>query len=444
MSLPRYAEYKDSGTEWLGEIPAHWTVKSLKTVTDPNRPITYGIVQAGSEVEDGVPYIRPTDMDVERGVANPMGLMRTTVDIAESYRRSAITTGDLVCSIGPSFGKVMVTPSSLDGANLTQGTARVAIVSGASSKFVFWALRSGASIRQWEASMGGATFRSLNLGPLSNTKIAMPDLGEQSAIAIFLDRETAKIDALIAEQEKLLALLAEKRQATISHAVTRGLNPNAPMKDSGIPWLGEVPAHWNVLSLRRIARAVETGRTPSSEPPSSDLEDGLFWYTPGDFGSGLDLGESSKRVAFIQVESGEINTFPPGSILIVSIGATLGKVGISSHVASANQQINAVVLNHSMDARFFAYSLSVKAEMMRFLSNASTIGIMNQSKTKEVQVAVPTNAEQVAIAAYLDTATTKIASLEAEAESAISLLKERRSALISAAVTGKIDVRRAT
>ncbi len=128
----------------------------------------------------------------------------------------------------------MITPAWLDGANLTQGTARIAVHPPHVDRYVFWALRSSLSVAQWDSSVGGATFRALNLGPLAATIISIPPEAEQVYIAAFLDRETAKIDGLVAEQQRLIDLLKEKRQAVISHAVTKGLNLAAPMKSSGI------------------------------------------------------------------------------------------------------------------------------------------------------------------------------------------------------------------
>ena len=171
------------------------------------------------------------------------------------------------------------------------------------------------------------------------------------------------------------------------------------------------------------------------------MDGGLDWYTPGDFDRQLVLGNASKRVSNTVAASGEAKVFPAGSILVVSIGATLGKLGLTDRTASANQQINALLLPEACNGRFFAYSLSVKVEVMRFLSNASTIGIMNQERTKEIAVAVPPAVDQGEIADFLDLETGKVATLTAEALRAVALLNERRSALIAAAVTGQIDVR---
>jgi len=282
---------------------------------------------------------------------------------------------------------------------------------------------------------------NLNTDTVGGICIAVPPAAELSRALAFLDHETARIDALIEEQQRLIELLKEKRQAVISHAVTKGLDPTVPMKDSGVEWLGEVPEHWESLTLGRVASSVKTGGTPSDDLPSADIIDGVEWYTPGDFTGDLLLDSSEKRVSAGAVRSGNAKVFPSGSVLIVSIGATLGKVGHIRRPASANQQINAVVPGPRVDGYFLAYSLSVKVNAMRFLSNASTIGIMNQEKTKEIWLSLPPLQEQKLITEFLDKQTSVIDTLIQEAAGGVALLQERRSALISAAVTGKIDVR---
>ncbi len=204
-----YPTYKNSGVEWLGEIPAHWEALALKRLVDPARPVTYGIVQCGPDYPGGVPYIRPVDMDDEGGIKADT-LQRTTSEIATAYARSTVRPDDVVVSIGPSFGKAMIVPAELDGANLTQGTARVAPGSRITSRFLFWALRSGSSRQAWDSFCSGATFRALTLEILETCALALPALTEQRAIAAFLDRETVRIDALVAKKERLIELLQEQ------------------------------------------------------------------------------------------------------------------------------------------------------------------------------------------------------------------------------------------
>ena len=436
MSLSEYREYKDSVVGGLRQIPSHWSTPPLylRYQADLGKMLDASRITG----ESLHPYLR--NVDVQWGRINFEDLPQ--MDIAPTeVARYTVQAGDLLVCEGGEVGRAAVV-EALEGLTAFQKALHRLrpIHADEVPKYMFYVLRWAADTGAFSTN-GQSTIAHLTGEQLRKCRFPCPPGDEQATIAAFLDRETSKIDALIAEQETLITLLAEKRQATISHAVTRGLNPNAPMKDYGVAWLGEVPVHWELKRLRNLATAVQTGRTPSSEAPTSDVKGGLDWYTPGDFGSELVLGNASKRVSDTLATLGEAKIFPTGSILVVSIGATLGKVGLTDRPASANQQINALVLPETCNGRFFAYSLSVKAGVMRFLSNASTIGIMNQEKTKEIVVAVPPVGEQGDIADLLDLEMAKIAALVAEAHHAIALLNERRTALIAAAVTGQIDVR---
>jgi type I restriction enzyme S subunit len=426
MSFPRYPGYKDSGVEWLGKVPAHWEVKR----------IGYYFNERREKVSDKeYPALSVT----KNGIVPQLD---TAAKSDDGDNRKRVCVGDFVIN-SRSDRKGSAGASDLDGSVSLICTV-LRPQEHVHTPFIHHLLRSQPFQEEFYRNGKGivADLWSTNYSEMRNILLGMPPLAEQTAIAEFLDRETGKIDELVAEQRRLMELLKEKRQAVISHAVTRGLNPTAPLKPSGIEWLGDVPAHWEVMTLRRCATYVQTGGTPYSEPPSADLEDGLVWFTPGDFGDSLRLTASTRKISPAVVASGEAKVFPPRSVLLVSIGATLGKVGFAEEASSANQQINAVIPNGRIDGYFLAYSLLVKAEAMRFLSNASTIGIMNQEKTKDIWIAVPPPAEQAKIAAFLDTELTKFDTLTAEAQRAIDLLQERRTALVSAAVTGQIDVRR--
>jgi type I restriction enzyme, S subunit len=414
MSFPRYPKYKDSGVEWLGEVPEHWETCAVKRIVR---------MQSGESI---------TAETIEEAGEYPVfggnGL--------RGYTSGFTHEGDFVL-IGRQ-GALCGNINYADGRFWASEHAVVASpVAPVATRWLGEMLRA-MNLNQYSVS---AAQPGLSVDLVGNLRTVRPPLSEQSCIASFLDRETAKIDELVAEQRRLLELLKEKRQAVIAHAVTRGLDPLAPLKPSGIEWLGEVPEHWDALSLRRCSSRVHTGGTPSTESPGTELEEGVVWFTPGDFGDSLRLTTSSRRISVAAVESGEVKVFPPRSVLVVSIGATLGKVGFAEEQSSANQQINAVVPNERISGYFLAYSLSGKAEVMRFLSNASTIGIMNQEKTKDIWVAVPPREEQEEITGFLDVEISKLDTLTAEAQRAIDLLQERRTALISAAVTGQIDVR---
>ncbi|WP_110876026.1 restriction endonuclease subunit S [Franconibacter helveticus] len=438
-----YPEYKDSGMEWLGSIPESWSCTALKRVIDAERQITYGIVQAGSHVEGGVPYIRPVDMTEESGIKVGINLLRTSSDIAASYRRSEIQGGDIVCSIGPSFGKLMIVPDCLQGANLTQGTARVAISKNHVNRYYFWCLRSSVSFQQWESSIGGATFRALNLGPLADTIVPKPTAEEQRTIAAFLDYETARIDRLIAQQQRLIELLKEKRQAVISHAVTKGLNPDAVMKDSGVEWLGEVPEHWAFVKLKWIATTT-SGSTPNTGEQEKYYADGVYpWVRTTDLNNDI-LSDIPVKITEQALADTACSLLPPGTVLIAMYGGagSIGKHALLSVPSTTNQAVCAILPTDSvipeflnLFAGFYRPYWMVGAEGTRKDPN------IGQDHIKELKLPIPPLLEQKLICAQINQKLSQYSVAEDKAFKFTWLLQERRTALISAAVTGKIDLR---
>lgn len=264
-----------------------------------------------------------------------------------------------------------------------------------------------------------------------------PSLETQRRITQFLDEKTARIDGLIEKKRALLDRLAEKRQALITRAVTKGLNPDAPMKSSGIDWLGDIPAHWEVLPLRRVTSTVATGRTP---PSTIDYFSGgkLNWFTPGDFSNGIELDSSTRKVIPEAIEDGVCTLFPENAIFLVGIGATLGKVAVSTATGSANQQINIIVPDHKNDSYFMAYFLHGFRNEVRVMSNGNTLGILNQSGTKSLFIPVPPFSEQKDISSELKDYDEREKNTIQKVEDSIKLLEEYRAALITAAVTGQI------
>lgn len=435
-----YPAYKDSGVEWLGQVPQSWTVSRLGFESWVRARLGWKGLKADEYVDEGVAFLSTPDI---KGVE--INFVDVNFISEERYEESPeikISVGDiLLAKDGSTLGTVNVVRNLPRAATVNSSIAVITPFEALDSLYLFYLFKGAYLENTIQVLKGGMGVPHLFQRDINKFKIPVPSHAEQVVIAAHLDRETARIDALVEKKTRFIELLREKRQALITHAVTKGLNPTVKMKDSGVDWLGTVPEHWEALQLRRVVSAVKTGGTPSEEQPSSDIIDGLAWYTPGDFGNGLVLTTSEKRVSDLAVSSGEAKVYPAGSVLVVSIGATLGKVGFISESCSANQQINAVIPNSRVHGYFLAYSLLVKTEAMWFLANAATIGIMNQEKTKDIWLAVPPVAEQEAIAIYLDQESSRIDTLHRRTELSISLLKERRSALITAAITGQIDLR---
>ena len=434
MSFRKYEEYKESGVEWLGKVPKHWEIRRLGV---------YGNFIAGSgfphneqgQKSGDYPFYKVSDTNLE---GNSVYLLKAanyvTKEVAKKLRAKIAPAGGIMF---PKVGAALLGNKRrvLTRESITDNNTIVFIpYSGVSKYWYYWL-----SELDFGQIANPGPVPSINEAQLREFPSICPPEEEQKQIAAFLDRETTKTDTLIDKQEQLITLLREKRQAIISHAVTRGLNPNVKMKDSGIEWLGEIPEHWQPLRLKWVVHSVLTGGTPEKE---AFAEGYIDWFTPGDFKDEIVLKNAEKQIAPEKATKG-LQFFPPNSVLIIGIGATLGKVGLIKTRSAANQQINGVIPNNRVNPTYLTFSLSAQNTFMKQTANISTLSIMNQDKTKQIPLAVPPIDEQKKIVAYLDKETTKIDTLIKKCETAIELLKERRTTLISAAVTGKIDVRSA-
>lgn len=210
-------------------------------------------------------------------------------------------------------------------------------------------------------------------------------------------------------------------------------------KPSGIEWIGEIPEHWDVKKLKYVTKDVITGKTP----PSSNLDyynGSIDWFSPGDFNNKLVLSDSKRKITNQAIEEAGIKLYPPYSVLLIGIGATLGKIGITISQATSNQQINAIIFNENKINPFFGlyFLMSFKNEIIR-LANVATLAIFNQSQTKELELFVPSSEEQTAIANYLDKKTSEIDKLISQKENLLKLYEEEKTAIINQAVTKGID-----
>ena len=277
----------------------------------------------------------------------------------------------------------------------------------------------------------------------SRMPVLIPPLEHQFAVSAFLDRETGKIDVLVDEQEKLIALLKEKRQAVISHAVTKGLDSNAPLKDSGIQWLGEIPDHWCLKRIGHFATSIGGG-TPSRDKLEFWGGD-IPWITPKDMKVEF-LNESEETINELGVDNSTASVIGPNQVLIVMRSGILKRyipVGINLVHTTVNQDMKALDVSREMIPAFFMrFVQGLNRELLlEWSKQGATVESLEYGLMWHTWVPIPPLKEQEEIIDFLKIKTAQIDSLIAEAERAIELLNERRTALISAAVTGKIDVR---
>ncbi|MCR1319140.1 restriction endonuclease subunit S [Enterobacter soli] len=431
MQFKEYPSYKNSGVEWLGDVPSDWEQKPIwslfKRVKRTNQPDErllsvyrdYGVIPKDSRddnhnraSEDLTPYqlVRPNDL-----VINKMKAWQGSIAISE-----------IQGIVSPAY--YIYTPKK-----------------DYHSKYIYFLIRSAYYIQSYKNYSKGIRVNQWDLESESfiHINLLLPTINEQQKIVSFLDQETQKIDTLIAKQEKLIELLEEQRKSVISHAVTKGLDPNAPMKDSGVEWLGDVPSHWEVVKLRWITKGINTGGTPSIYLPTVDYDaDYIDWFTPSDFKGDFHLRNSQKKVNPQAVVGNDLKIIPENSLLLIGIGATLGKVGYITDKASSNQQINYLLPNkNKAELIFLIYYLFACNQYVKNMASASTLAILNQQKMGDILVSLPNLPDQKKIVDFLEFENVKFNDLISKQQALIEKLKEYRASIISHAVTGKIDVR---
>lgn len=440
MSLPRYPEYRRTAIEWLLEVPAHWTDLPVKRLAKV--PITNGVGEAGAYDDPSWPrYLRITDIDGPRRLRNDV-FKSLPPEVAS---KAPVDVGDLlIAAVGATYGKSYLHAVDAGPCCYAGYLIRFAPNEHLDSGFAAYWTESANYWAQVQSRVVQSTVQNFSAGKFRELAIALPTLDEQRRIASFLDRETAKIDALIAEQEKLLALLAEKRQATISHAVTRGLDPNAPMKDSGIPWLGEVPAHWEVSPLKYISR-IGNGSTPNRDNPAYWSEFGFPWLSSSVVNQD-EVTEADRFVTELALKECHLPVIRPPAVLvgITGQGKTRGMASLLMFEATINQHLAYILPGPGrLEVTYLLRALEMAYDTLRTDSESagSTKGAITCEQLSRFTIPLPPLDEQDAIAKYIDIKAADFEKLASDSRQAIALLKERRSAIIAAAVTGQIDVR---
>ncbi len=425
MSLPRYPAYKPSGLKWLGEVPEHWEVLPLKRLSrlltekteHRDNPV------ALENIEGWTGRFFETDSEFQGdGVAFESG------DILFGKLRPYLAKVYLATNRGQAIGDFHVI-HPLEILN---------------PRFLQFTLLTRELIDLVNGSTFGAKMPRASWDFLGSLQLSTPPLDEQLAITSFLDRETAKIDDLIAQQQRLIELLQEKRQAVISHAVTKGLDPDAPMKDSGVDWLGEVPEHWGLVRLKHAAKDKVAGPYGASLTKSMYTRAGYRVYgqqqvIPDDFEKGDYYIDNDKY------EEMKRYSVSPGDILI-SVMGTVGKVAVVPDGVEPGIINPRLVRYHLRDLLIprFAQRLLLSTpfqEKILLEAKGATMDGLNMQILGDLVLPVPPRAEQEAILDRLLGSMASFDAISSSTEHSVLLLRERRSALISAAVTGQIDVR---
>jgi type I restriction-modification system specificity determinant len=426
--MNRYATYKDIGIPWLGDVPEHWEILSIKRLSQVKRGASPRPIDNPDYFDDDGEYAWVRIADV---TASNMYLLETTQRLSDLGKSFSVPLqpNSLFLSIAGSVGKPIITKIK---ACIHDGFVYFPEYKH-NMKFLYYIFSSG----QPYLGLGKmGTQLNLNTDTVGAIKIALPSPKEQTAIAHYLDTKLGEIDALIGKQQTLLEKLAEQRTAVITHAVTKGLNPAAPIKNSGVEWLGDVPAHWDVKKFKHLCKII-TGYTPSKNNDENYDENGFLWVKPDNLNDFKEISDTKEKISVVGLKSNYL--IPKDSILVCSIG-TIGKMGVAMQDVITNQQINSFIFNELVNKSFSKYLIYSAKGIFEHMANDNVVRILNSNTQKNIFSPLPPLVEQAAIADYLDQETAKIDRLCDTVNQTIGRLKEYRTALITQAVTGKIKV----
>lgn len=439
-----YPAYRDSGVEWIGEIPDHWNIKPLQSFAQKG----YKTFTDGDWIE--TPYIRSDGIrliqtgNIGDGEYKEQGFRYIDEATFKKFQCTEVLPEDiLICRLAEPVGRACLAPN-LGVRMITSVDVCILKASpDVNSKFLVFLLSNRNYLDFMSAICRGGTRDRVSRSMLSKIRLQFPPQNEQIAISLFLEKEKKKIDALIEKKERLIELLQEKRSALITHAVTKGLDPTVPMKDSGVEWIGEIPKHWDIKRNKRLFIVVN-GSTPKSG--EADYWDGdIPWVTPDDLG-GLSSPEIFQTRRYITKSGYEScgTTLVPKNSLVLSTRAPIGHLAIAGVDLCTNQGCRSLKFRNKSNKRFYYYQMFAANSELQSWGQGSTFRELSKSKLEYLYLTEPSYKEQNDIASFLDREIFKIDALIEKIRQATERLKEYRTALISAAVTGKIDVREET
>jgi type I restriction enzyme S subunit len=444
MSFPQYSAYQPSDADFIERAPSHWRIKPLWACCSCNDEV----LSEATADDVSIRYVEISDVTLLEGLGVGEEMLFA---LAPSRARRKVRQGDVIVSTVRTYLRAIAQVEEDDPQLIVSTGFAVLRPKGVDSRYLRYVMTSEEMIAAIISRSKGVSYPAINAGDLVRLKAAFPPEPEQQVIAAFLDRETAKLDDLVAEQETLLTLLEEKRAATIAHAVTKGLDPNAPMKDSGVEWLGPVPASWSVFPLKRVVHGMCDGPFGSGLKSEHYVAEGARVVRLQNIRAGWFDASDTACVdeAYFRAELSGHEVLAD-DVLVAGLGDERNLVGRAcvapDDLGSALVKADCFRLRLNREIAlpaFIAAQLTVGAPFAAgTLSNGSTRARIPLSVNATRRIALPaTVEEQKTIIERMGQMTAAFAALGAEARTNIALLRERRAALISAAVTGRIDVR---
>lgn len=432
----------DLSQRWFPFIPHGWILSKIKYQVIKNE----GGVWGDDFDDDGIIVLRSTEQNVD-GTWNIVEPARRSITIKE-FRATRLFVGDLLITKSSGsklhIGKTSIVDDFIENLNCSYSNFMQRLrVNPATNhpKYFYYFFNSNIGREQYDY-FSNSTTGLANLGAdiIGNLIIAVPPFAQQIKLVSFLDHKTSQIDKLIAEKEKLLKLLEEKRIAFITQAVTKGLNPDVKMKPSGVDWLGDIPEHWEVRKANHLFETIGSGTTPKSDNMEYYNGD-IPWVTTSELREREIFDTENKLTTIALSDYPTLKYYNSGSIVIAMYGATIGRLGILQTKATVNQACCVFDKGKLIDNKYFYYYLLILRPILISFSTGGGQPNLNQDLLKKIKVSCPPLKEQKQIVDYINRKTEKIFDLENSIIDAIRYLKEYRNSLITSAVTGKIDVR---
>lgn len=433
MKYQRYGQYSDSGHRWLGFTPMHWDTLALKWMIA--QKITDGPHVTPAFIDEGMPFLSVDGIQDGELVFDSCRYI-SQQDHQEFRRKAAPERDDILMGKAASTGKIARVKVDFEF-SIWSPLALIRVTrSTCSPAFVEYALKSAPLQAQIDVLCTSNTQKNISMDDIPKLILCAPAIDEQLMIVAFLDREIAKIDTLIAKQDRLIALLQEKRQALISHVVTKGLNSDAPMKESGIEWLGKIPMHWKVVQSRRLFALRKSTALPSDQQLTAAQKYGVIYQD--------DFVEREGRRVVQVIKGGDILKHVEPNDFVISMRSFQGGIEGCKYRGSISSAYVVLIPSELVDFDYFTYMFKSEQYIQALQSTTNLVRdgqALRYSNFTLVDLPLVPLEEQRQIAIFLGEETKKIDALIEKSNRFVDLLKERRSALISAAVTGKIDVR---
>lgn len=426
--MQTYDSYKDSGEQWLGKIPSHWEMKRWRFLLEEN-------------VTQNTDCSVTKQLQFKYGEIVEKNNQNVDEDVAKTISKYTLVKPNDIMINGLNLNYDFI--SQRVGMVREEGVITSAYISLrptsiVNHKYINYLLKA-MDARKLFHGMGTGVRLTLSYKELKNKFLPVPTLDEQNRMVAYLDEQTSQIDEAIAQQQKMIDLLNERKQIIINEAVTKGLNPNIKMKNSGVDWIGEIPEHWNVIKTSYVFTRIGSGTTPKSGQEDYYSEEGTYFLQTGDLNDGY-IENTTKRITSKALKDTNLKLYSKGSLVIAMYGATIGKLGILNIDTTVNQACCVLSECDTMFTKYAFYLFAIAKNDLILQSRGGGQPNISQDTIRNEKLIVPPYEEQKEIAYFIDEEIIPISYAITNAEKQIIALQERKQIIINEVVTGKFKV----